>query len=292
MKQYLDRVVAELPQFISTFVHCLSQPRRFLAAQLESLAAGQATSESLVEKGVAFLVTSFLMAFLLSLALPEVTDPLSLPSDDAAVVRLGSETLRALFLFMAGFAIAYGVLRRFGAQTTFSAAFGLACYFCGVTLVLWVAASATSNIAMADPFTAQAWISLEKSAETLTPDLVQLMSLLDPRTGELPAGVALPAGTGPEAVAKLLELQGLMAESATRPLSLVAAGVQAAVTSAIFLWLLVAWFAFGAQQGISRFRVALASLLAGLGLGTGLLLYVLITAGATVMSLYRSGSLG
>lgn len=292
MKQYLERVVSELPQFLSTFVHCLSQPRRFLADRLESVAAGKTSSESLTEKGVAFLVTAFLMAFLLSLALPEVTDPLSLPSDDAAVIRLGSEALRALFLFMAGFAIAHGVLRRFGAQTTFSAAFGLACYFCGVTLVLEVAASATSNIAMADPFTARAWITLEQSRETLTPELLQLMTLLDPQTGQLPAGVALPAGTGPEAVAKLLELQGLLAESAARPLSLVAAGVQVAMSAAIFLWLLVAWFAFGGLQGISRWRVAAASLLAGLGLGTGLLLYVLVTAGATVMNLYRSGSLG
>lgn len=296
MKAYLERVVADLPAFLSTFTACLSRPRKFLISHLASDGAAirddGAASDKLTEKGVAFLITAFLISFFLSIALPEVTNPLTLPSDDAAFIRHGTNALLSLFLFLAGVAIAHGVLRLFGATIPFSAAFGVACYFCGVALILGVGAAAMTNIAMVDPFIARSWIQLEQASQALGPYLVQLLHDMDPVTGNLREGASIPKSLSPDVGASFLGLQQLFVQVESRPLFRLAFGMQTAVKAVILLWLLIAWFSYCRIQALPSYKIVLATLVSGAALGIGQLLYMFITTAPTVMQLYRTSTIG
>ncbi|MFN8981996.1 MAG: hypothetical protein ACK5X9_05620 [Alphaproteobacteria bacterium] len=296
MKAYLERVVADLPAFLSTFVACLSRPRKFLVSHLAAdgptIRDDAAGSDKLTEKGVAFLITAFLIAFFLSIALPEVTNPLTLPSDDAGFIRLGTNALLSLFLLLASVAITHGVLRLFGTTTPFSAAFGVACYFCGVALILGVGAAAMTNIAMVDPFVARSWIQMEQASQALGPDLAQLLRDMDPVTGALREGASIPKSLSPEVRANFFALQQLLGQAMERPLFRIAFGLQTVASVAILLWLLIAWFSYCKIQALSTYKILLATLVSGAALGVGYLLYIFITTAPTVMQLYRTGTIG
>jgi hypothetical protein len=254
--------------------------------------ADAASSDKLTEKGVAFLITAFLIAFFLSIALPEVTNPLTVPSDDAGFIRLGTKALLSLFLLLAGVAITHGVLRLFGASIPFSAAFGVACYFCGVALILGVGADAVTNIAMVDPFIARTWIKLEQGMQGLGPSLAQLLLAMDPATGNLPKDTSIPKGLSPDDIVSFLALQQSFVQATSRPLFLIAFGLQTVASVAILLWLLIAWFSYCKIQALPTYKILLATLVSGAALGIGYLLYIFITAAPAMMQLYRTGTIG
>lgn len=290
MKSYLEKVVSELPSFLSKFAACVSRPRTFIAQHVavegEGASSDTTAADQLTEKGVAFLITAFLISFFLSVALPVVTDPATMPTDDAGFLALGIDALLELFLFLAAMAIGHGVLRMFGAKTPFSASFGLSCYFCGVALVLGVAANATTNIAMVDPVTASSWVKLENTYKTLGPRLQQVVAAIDPQTGELPDSVR--TGSLASVIPTFEESQRVYANAVDRPLYRIATGIQTTMFVAILLWLLVAWFAYGASQSIGTWKMILATIITAAILGAGYVIYIFVTAAPAVMNLYRS----
>lgn len=289
MKSYLEKVVSELPSFLSKFTSCLSRPRKFLAQHLASdnsdVVSESSAADQLTEKGVAFLITAFLVSFFLSIALPEVTDPATMPTDDAGFIKLGVDALLDLFLFLAAISIGHGVLRMFGAKTPFTAAFGLSCYFCGVALVLGVAANATTNIAMVDPVTASSWVKLENTYKTLGPQMKEVIAKMDPETGELPDSVK--NGELAKIVPVFEESQRIYTQATSRPLYTIATGIQATILFAIVAWLLIAWFSYGSLQGISTLKLLGATVITAAVVGVGLMVYTFITAAPAIMDLYR-----
>lgn len=284
MRSYLEKVITELPSFLRRFAACVSRPRKFITEQLAP--SDHADADALTEKGVAFLITAFLISFFLSVALPEVTNPATVPTDDAGFISLATEAVLDLFVFLAAMAIGHGVLRMFGARTPFTAAFGVSCYFCGVTLILGVAANATTNVAMVDPVTASSWVKLERMYKELGPQLTTIVASMDPETGNLPDSVR--TGSLANVIPTFEESQRIYAKAVDRPLYRIATGIQTTIFVAILLWLLVAWFAYGASQSIGAGKMIVATIVTAAILGVGYLIYIFVTAAPAIMNLYRS----
>lgn len=278
MKSYIERVIAEIPLFFSHFSQCLFRPRHFIQQQ-------QAIAEQpdAVSKGVEFLILSFLIALFISQVLPEATNPVSLPADDAAFTQLASRALFDLFLLFFAAAIAFGCLRMVGVASSFFSFFRLFAFFCGISMVLLVFANALTNIGMIDPVVAKSWIQLEQSAQALKPAMEQLMCHTD-ADGELIADPAL----GEQLQQQLTQAQTLYLQATERTLFLLGAGLQAVIQLILACWLFIAWFAYGKQQQLSNGKIVFSALLSlGLIYFASLLLSLMQT-GSQMMAIYRN----
>ncbi|NRQ43570.1 hypothetical protein HRH59_13535 [Rheinheimera sp. YQF-2] len=278
MKSYIERVIAEIPLFFSHFSQCLFRPRHFIQQQ-------QAIAEQpdAVSKGVEFLILSFLIALFISQVLPEATNPVSLPADDAAFTQLTSRALFDLFLLFFAAAIAFGCLRMVGVASSFFSFFRLFAFFCGISMVLLVFANALTNIGMIDPVVAKSWIQLEQSAQALKPAMEQLMCHTD-ADGELIADPAL----GEQLQQQLTQAQTLYLQATERTLFLLGAGLQAVIQLILACWLFIAWFAYGKQQQLNSGKIVFSALLSlGLIYFASLLLSLMQT-GSQMMAIYRS----
>ena len=278
MKSYIERVIAEIPLFFSHFSQCLFRPRHFIQQQ-------QAIAEQpdAVSKGVEFLILSFLIALFISQVLPEATNPVSLPADDAAFTQLASSALFDLFLLFFAAAIAFGCLRMVGVASSFFGFFRLFAFFCGISMVLLVFANALTNIGMIDPVVAKSWIQLEQSAQALKPVMEQLMCNTD-ADGELIAEPAL----GEQLQQQLTQAQTLYLQATERTLFLLGVGLQAVVQLILVCWLFIAWFAYGKQQQLSNGKIVFSALLSlGLIYFASLLLSLMQT-GSQMMAIYHN----
>lgn len=278
MKSYIERVIAKIPLFFAHFSQCLFRPKRFIQQQLAS-----AEQPDAVSKGVEFLILSFLIALFISQLLPEAVNPVLLPTDDAAFTQLASSALFDLFLLFFAAAIAFGCLRMVGVAGNFVAFFRLFAFFCGATLVLLVFANALTNIGMIDPVVAKSWLQLEQSAQVLKSGIEQSMCHTD-ANGELIANPVL----GEQLQQQLTQAQTLYLQATERPLFITGNVLQAIMYLFLLLWLLVAWFAYGKQQQLSRGKIVLSALLS-LGLiYLASLLLSLMQTGSQMMAVYRA----
>ncbi len=278
MVSYLQKIISEVPAYLSQFVSCLMHPKIFIAKQLEV-----ENQTSMLEKSVSFLILSFLISLFLSVALPEVTSPIQLPSNDTEFIRKGSGALLQLFYLLGACCIAIGLLRSFGIKASTNGFMALVFYFCGASLVLLVFANAISSIAMADPFFAKSWVTLENLANTMHPQLTHLLCTIDTQTGEL------PAGSNPiELLPDFDKYQEIYNQATQRTLYKIAIGIQIAIAFAVIIWLFIAWVTYTKTIGADLAKSLTAAFITFV-IVIGLALIVeLIAAGSMMADIYRS----
>ncbi|GGY81810.1 hypothetical protein GCM10011613_28140 [Cellvibrio zantedeschiae] len=279
MKSYLEKVITELPGYLSQFISCLLHPKRFVTEKLAATDASPA-----FEKSVAFIVTSFLISLFLSYALPEVTSPLKvLPANENEFIRTGSEALLMLFYLVGACAIAMGFLKLFGKLADPHIFFTLVFYFCGCSLVLLVFANAISNIAMADPFFAKAWIESEKFTKAFMPQIHSQFCSIDLKTGNFSA-VQDVVEKSPEFKSQ----QEIYLAAMQRTLPKIAFVMQAFVALVALLWLLKAWFSYTTAAGVGTGKSIAIIVLTAVAVFVVSLLVSMINAGILVSSIMRN----
>ena len=277
MKSYIERVIAEVPLFLSHFSQCLFRPRHFIREYL----AGEAKADE-VSKGVEFLILSFTISLIIGQVLPEATAPKGLPADDAAFGSVTSTPLFDLFLLFFAAATTFACLRMVGAAGSFFAFFRLFAFFCGTTLVLLVFANALTNIAMVDPVVAKNWIQLEKRTLATKAITEELLCNTDSAGGLIKDTIRTT-----QLEQQLLQSKVLYEQATARPLFMLGSGLQALVGLMVTGWLAIAWFSYGRQQQLGRGKIVLSGLLSlGLVYGASLLLS-LIRVGAEMMTIQR-----
>lgn len=279
MKSYFEKVISELPGYLSQFIACLLRPKQCVADKIA--ASDTATA---FEKSVAFIITSFLISLFLSYALPEVTSPLQLlPANENEFLRTGTNALLMLFYLVGACAIAVGFLKLFGKSTDHHIFFTLVFYFCGCSLVLLVFANAISNIAMADPFFAKAWIESEKFAKGLMPQVQSQLCSIDLKAGDF-STVKNAMEISPD----FKNQQDIYLTAMQRTLPRIAFGLQALVALITVIWLLKAWFSYTSAIGLTNAKSFLIIVLTALTLFVVSLILSLINAGILVSSIMRS----
>lgn len=278
MVSYLQKIISEVPAYVNQFVGCLMHPNAFIAKQLEA-----ENQVSVLERSISFIILSFLISLFLAVALPEVSNPIQLPTNDAEFIRQGSGALLQLFYLLGASCIAIGLLRLLGIKSSTNGFMALVFYFCGTSLVLLVFANAISSIAMADPFFAKSWVALENLAKTMRPQLAHLLCTMDTKTGELPTGNN-PMALLPD----FSKYQELHNQATQRTLYKIAIGIQIAIALGVITWLFIAWVTYTKTIGANLIK-SLAAALITLAIVIGLALIVeLITAGSLLADIYRN----
>lgn len=278
MISYLQKIISEMPAYMGQFVSCLMHPKIFIA---EKIGADNLTSA--FEKSVSFIILSFLISLFLSVALPEVTNPIQLPTNDAEFIRKGSGALLQLFYLLGASCIAIGLLRLFGINIRTKEFIILVCYFCGASLVLLVFVNAISSIAMADPFFAKSWVALENSAKIMQPQLAHLLCTMDTKTGEL------PAGSNPmELLPDFGKYQEIYHQATQRTLYKIAVGIQILTAALVIFWLVLAWSTYAKIIGASLAKsLTAAAITFMIVIGTAIIVE-LIAVGSMMADIYRS----
>jgi hypothetical protein len=278
MKSYMERVIAEIPQFMTHFSQCLFRPRQFLQEQL----ALDANADQ-VSKGVEFLMLSFLIALFIGQVLPEAVNPMTLPADDGAFVQMASQALFSLFMLFFSAAIAFGCLRLQGVGGSFFSVFRIFAFFCGVALVLMVFANALTNIIFLDPVIAKSWIKLEQIGAQMQAMTEQMLCNTDD-AGE----VANDPKLGKQFQEQLLAGATIYAKATARPLFILGSGLQGLVYLAMAVWLLAVWFAYGKHHGLSAARTIGAAVLCLVLISGANLLVSMMQTGGQMLALYRA----
>lgn len=278
MVSYLQKIISEVPAYMGQFVSCLMHPKIFITKQLEV-----ENQTSVFEKSVSFIILSFLISLFLTVALPEVTNPIQLPADDAEFIRQGSGALLQLFYLLGASCIAIGLLRLFGINASTAGFMALVFYFCGTSLVLLVFANAISSIAMADPFFAKSWVALENLAKTMRPQLANLLCTMDTKTG------GLPAGSNPmELLPDFDKYQEIYNQATQRTLYKIAAGIQILIALSVIVWLFIAWVNYAKTIGANLAKSLIAAFITVV-IVIGLALVVeLVAAGSLLTDIYRN----
>ena len=277
MKNHLEKVLSEIPQFMQHFSLCLLKPRSFIQNELQ-----QAEQTDWISKGVEFLILSFLVALFISQILPEAVNPVTLPADDAAYTAMASRAIFDLFLLFFIALIAFTCWRMVGLKASFWPFFRLFAYFCGVTLVLLVFANAITNIAMIDPVVAKSWIQLEKSAAELRPLTEQLFCHTD-SNGELVA-----TSDNAALQQQLQQAQTVYDQATSRPLFLLGNGIQALVYLVLLIWLSIAWSSYGKALQLSTGKIIQAGVLTAVFVFIAYMLLTLVQTGSQMMTIYRA----
>lgn len=279
MKSYFEKVISELPGYLSQFIACLLRPTQCVK---DKVAAADVSSA--FEKSVAFIITSFLISLFLSYVLPEVTSPLQLlPSNENEFVRTGSDALLMLFYLVGACAIALGFLKLFGKSTDPHIFFTLVFYFCGASLVLLVFANALSNIAMADPFFAKAWIESEKFTKGLMPQVYSQLCSVDLKTGDF-STVKNTIEISPD----FKNQQQIYLAAMQRTLPRIAFGMQALVALIAIIWLLKTWFTYTSEIGVTKVKSFFIIVLTSVTVFVLSLILSLINAGILVSNIMRN----
>jgi hypothetical protein len=278
MVSYLQKIISEVPAYVGQFVSCLMHPTHFINKQLQT--ENQIT---VLEKSVSFLILSFLISLFLSVALPEVTDPIQLPANDAEFIRKGSGALLQLFYLLGACCIAIGLLRLFGINASTNGFMALVFYFCGASLVLLVFANAISSVAMADPFFAKSWVALENLAKVMQTQLAELLCTMDTQTGEL------PAGSNPmELLPDFNQYQTIYSQATQRTLYKIAIGIQIAIALAVIMWLFIAWVIYTKIIGANLAKSLIAAVLTLAIVIVFALIVELVRTGAMMADIYRN----
>lgn len=279
MSKALDDLLTQLPQWLGKFTQCLTHPSQVLNEQLAMASAPQTDGKpeaKPVPDGVSFLILSFAVAAGVSIAFPVPSmTPLGAGPADGALTQSA--------------AVLHGGSKLLGNRQAFAGFFGAMARFGGATLVLLALAGALTNVGMADPVVARNWQQLRQVAEPMGPGAQALLCLVDPKTGQLPPG--LPARSIPlPKPEELAQAQALFLDTLTRPMFLIAAGLETACLLALSLWLGWVWWRYLRVSGLSRARALAASAVGSAGLGGGYLLLTLIYSGQMSSQLMQTCS--
>lgn len=281
----LEQVLKELPAYLGHFTQMLTQPSQLVSDHLQA-----ADSKAKLEQSIAFLLLSFAIAAVLAVVFPEVTNPVKLVSDDAGMAAHAFAAIRLLFELLGLAGLAYLAAKIAGVGSGFQRFFGLMCAACGVMLVIQVFAAALTNISMADPVTAQGWIQLEKGMAEIKPLIQQGVlchSNAKPGTGT-GAGITKPdAKLGAELQTRLAALQTVYLQATDRPLFKFAGILQLIALVILLVWSGRIWGMYLNSHALSTTRVVTATLLLVVFTGGGTLVYMMVNAGADMMTLYR-----
>ena len=275
----LDDVLKELPAYLGKFTHLLTQPAQLVHDHLQA-----EDSRAKLEQSIAFLFLSFTIALVLAVVFPEMTNPVQLVTADAGMAAHAFAAIRLLFELLGLSALAYLAAKVAGVQSGFQRFFGLMCAACGVMLVIQVFAASLTNISLADPVTAKAWIQLEKGMATLKPLIEQnVLCATDASSGEVRPNAAL----GAQLQAQLTALQAIYMQATDRPLFKLAAGLQLLAGLILLIWSARLWAMYLKGHALSTGKLILATVLLIVFTGAGTLVYELVNAGRTMMDLYR-----
>jgi hypothetical protein len=275
----LENVLKELPVYLGKFTRMLTQPSRLVHDHLNA-----DDPNALLEQSIAFLLLSFTIALVLAVVFPEMTNPVQLVSDEAGMAAHALAAIRVLFELLGLSALAYLAAKVAGVQSGFQRFFGLMCAACGVMLVIQVFAAALTNISLADPVTAKAWIQLEKGMATLKPLIEQgVLCATDGSTGEVRPNAAL----GAQLQTQLTSLQATYLQATDRPLFKLAAGLQLLAGLILLIWSGRLWLMYLNGHALSTGKLILATVLLVVFTGAGSLVYELVNAGRTMMDVYR-----
>jgi len=275
----LENVLKELPAYLGKFTRMLTQPSQLVHDHLNT-----DDPNALLEQSIAFLLLSFTIALVLAVVFPEMTNPVQLVSDEAGMTAHALAAIRVLFELLGLSALAYLAAKVAGVQSGFQRFFGLMCAACGVMLVIQVFAASLTNISLADPVTAKAWIQLEKGMATLKPLIEQsVLCATDASSGEVRPNAAL----GAQLQTQLTSLQATYVQATDRPLFKLAAGLQLLAGLILLIWSAWLWAMYLKGHALSTGKLILATVLLVVFTGAGTLVYELVNAGRTMMDLYR-----
>lgn len=275
----LDDVLKELPTYLGKFTRLLTQPSQLVHDHLNT-----DDPNALLEQSIAFLLLSFTIALVLAVVFPEMTNPVQLATDEAGMAAHAFAAIRLLFELLGLSALAYLAAKVVGVQSGFQRFFGLMCAACGVMLVIQVFAASLTNISLADPVTAKAWIQLEKGMATLKPSIEQnVLCATDASSGEVRPNAAL----GAQFQTQLTALQAIYMQATDRPLFKLAAGLQLLAGLILLIWSARLWAMYLKGHALSTGKLILATVLLVVFTGAGTLVYELVNAGRTMMDLYR-----
>lgn len=275
----LDDVLKELPTYLGKFTRLLTQPSQLVHDHLNT-----DDPNALLEQSIAFLLLSFTIALVLAVVFPEMTNPVQLATDEAGMAAHAFAAIRLLFELLGLSALAYLAAKVAGVQSGFQRFFGLMCAACGVMLVIQVFAASLTNISLADPVTAKAWIQLEKGMATLKPLIEQnVLCATDASSGEVRPNAAL----GAQFQTQLTALQAIYMQATDRPLFKLAAGLQLLAGLILLIWSARLWAMYLKGHALSTGKLILATVLLVVFTGAGTLVYELVNAGRTMMDLYR-----
>jgi hypothetical protein len=270
MSKPLDDLLTKLPQWLGQFTQCLTHPSQVLSERLATPAA-----PSPVQDGAGFLILSFAVAAGLAIAFPVASmSALEAGKADGALAQ-SVAVLRNLFVFLGAAALVHGAAKLLGNRQAFACFFGAVARFGGATLVLLALAGALTNLGMADPTVARNWQELRQLTEAFAAPMETVLCKIDPKTGQLPAGTDLGAFK-PET---LLKAQTLFLETMSRPMVLIAAGLQTIFLAALSVWLGWVWWRYLRVSGLSPARALAASAVGAAGLSACYLLLSLIDGG-------------
>lgn len=275
----LDDVLKELPAYLGKFTRLLTQPSQLVHNHLNT-----DDPNALLEQSIAFLLLSFTIALVLAVVFPEMTNPVQLATDDAGMAAHAFAAIRLLFELLGLSALAYLAAKVAGVQSGFQRFFGLMCAACGVMLVIQVFAASLTNISLADPVTAKAWIQLEKGMAMLKPLVEQnVLCATDASSDEVRPNAAL----GAQLQTQLTALQAIYMQATDRPLFKLAAGLQLLAGLILLIWSARLWAMYLKGHALSTGKLILATVLLVVFTGAGTLVYELVNAGRTMMDLYR-----
>lgn len=275
----LDDVLKELPAYLGKFTRLLTQPSQLVHNHLNT-----DDPNALLEQSIAFLLLSFTIALVLAVVFPEMTNPVQLATDDAGMAAHAFAAIRLLFELLGLSALAYLAAKVAGVQSGFQRFFGLMCAACGVMLVIQVFAASLTNISLADPVTAKAWIQLEKGMAMLKPLVEQnVLCATDASSDEVRPNAAL----GAQLQAQLTALEAIYMQATDRPLFKLAAGLQLLAGLILLIWSARLWAMYLKGHALSTGKLILATVLLVVFTGAGTLVYELVNAGRTMMDLYR-----
>ncbi len=279
MQPTLENVVKELPGYLSNITHMLTNPSALVR---DHVAADNPKAR--LEQSIAFLLLSFAIAVVLAVVFPEVTNPVQLVGDEKGMAAHAFAAIRLLFAVLGLAALAYLAVKIAGVQSGFQRFFGLVCAACGVILVIQIFAASLTNISMADPVTAKAWIAMEKGMEKIRPLVEQgVLCSTEAQTGEVLPD--LPLAT--QLKAQLATLQATYERATDRPLYQLATGLQGLAMLLLLIWCGRIWVLYLKSHALSTGKMILATGLLVVFAGAGIVVYELVNTGVAMMSLYR-----
>lgn len=279
MSSLIDSVLKELPAYLGHFTQTLTQPQQLVHEHINA-----ADSKARLKESIAFLLLSFSVALVLAVVFPEVTNPVQLVGDEAGMVSHALGAIRLLFEMLGLSALAYLAAKVVGVKSGFQRFFSLMCAACGVMLVVQVFAASLTNISMADPVTAKAWIKLEQGMAELKPMIERgVVCATETKTGDISPN----AIQGEQLQVKLAALQAGYQQATDRPLFKLAAVLQGLVLLTLLIWSGWLWILYLQGHALNTWQVVLATILLIVFTSAGMLIYELVNAGRTMMDLYR-----
>lgn len=270
MKGYLDKIISEIPSYLNNFITCVLKPTAFVIQNNQS-------ESPTFENSIAYVIHSFIIALLLSFALPEVTNPLQgLPTTDSEIVKLGASALLNLFYLIGGCFIVLWVFKLFNVVAEPKLLITLACFFGGSLIVILVLVGAVSNIAMADPIFAKAWTQASSLSEGFAQQITAQLCSVDIKTGDF-SNIENIKSTIPG----FADAQEAYSIAQQRTLNRIAACIQLILLIAIFIWLMKGWLVYTDSLGVSK----------GKSFGVGIISIVAISLVMALISMIETGML-